>query len=352
MLAVTMATDVPFALADLSGTVPHGAPRCRDVGALVLRSGSQERVPLSMLLDSREVLRLASMSERRDLPEAVALVVSHLAASGGHTEQSLARMSTEIARFVMRLEWLGLEHLDDVAPTDVSGFLDEPVANGDGLTYRPAEPGTVHVRRSAVRLLYRTARQLGITSLADPTMDLPLPRRKPRSARPLTDDEEVRCRDASHVSLHLTRLPAAWALGQATATCSEIAEAKGEHVELDRSRVWLFGGQRRDARWGNLTAWGVERLARRIDLVGDPALPLIYGAQRNDKSGTATCGGILNEVIAAAGLGEDPLLKPQSLLAWAGRKVFEESGDIILVATTLGVRSLDAAARIIGEDWR
>lgn len=352
MFAVASPIDVPFALADLLGVVPDGGRRCRDVGTLVLRSGIHERVPLDMLLDRREVFHLASMMERRDLTESVALVVSHLAGSGGHTEQSLARMSTEIARFVMRLEWLGIEHLDDVGATDVSGFLDEPVASGDGLTHRPAEPGTVHVRRSAVRLLYKTARQLGITSLADPTMDLSLPRRRPRSARPLTDDEEVRCRDASHVSLHLSRLPAAWALGQATATCSEIAEARGQHVELDRSRVWLVGGQRRDARWGNLTAWGVERLARRIDVVGDPALPLIYGSQRNDKAGAATCGGILNEVIDDAGLGEDPLLKPQSLLAWAGRKVFEESGDIILVATTLGVRTLDAAARIIGEDWR
>ena len=353
MLAVSQQPiDVPFGLDDLVGTVPRGGGRCRDVGALVLRSGLHEQVPLSMLLDGREVLLLASVMDRRDLSETVALVVSHLAASGGHTEQSLARMATEIARFVTRLQWQGIDHLDDVQPAHVSAFLDEAVSNADGIGFRPAEPGTVHVRRSAVRLLYRTGRRLMLTSLADPTMDLRLPRRTPRSARPLTDDEEARCRDASHVTLHLTRLPAAWALGQATATCSEIAEARGEHVELARSRVWLVGGHRRDGRWGSLTPWGAERLAHRLEVVGDASLPLVYGAQRSDKSGAATCGGILNEVIAAAGLGEDPLLKPQSLLAWAGRRVFEESEDIILVATTLGVRSLDNAARIIGEEWR
>ena len=44
-------------------------------------------------------------------------------------------------------------------------------------------------------------------------------------------------------------------------------------------------------------------------------------------------------------------LRPSSVAAWAGRRCFDETGDITKVAQLLGVRSLDQAARIIGWDW-
>ena len=78
----------------------------------------------------------------------------------------------------------------------------------------------------------------------------------------------------------------------------------------------------------------------------------MYGAQRGGKSGAASSGGALHEVLVAAGLANDPSLKPNSLPAWAGRRVFEQTGSMIEVAQAMGLRSLDAAARHIGEDWR
>src|SRR4051794_30441362 len=54
----------------------------------------------------------------------------------------------------------------------------------------------MHVRRSAVRLLFRTGRQLGLCT-SDPTVDIVLPPRSSLRARPLTDDEVGLCRSAS-----------------------------------------------------------------------------------------------------------------------------------------------------------
>jgi site-specific recombinase XerD len=81
-----------------------------------------------------------------------------------------------------------------------------------------AEPAvaTMHFRRSAVRLLFRLARQSGL-EFGDPALDVQLPPRPHRQVRPLTDGEIVVCRGASLHTLAETRLPAAWALAKATA---------------------------------------------------------------------------------------------------------------------------------------
>ena len=45
-------------------------------------------------------------------------------------------------------------------------------------------------------------------------------------------------------------------------------------------------------------------------------------------------------------------MRPGSVVAWAGRKVFEETGSIEEVARRLGMRSLDRAAQFIGLGWK
>src|SRR5215207_1656482 len=54
----------------------------------------------------------------------------------------------------------------------------------------------MHWRRSALRLLFRTWRDLGLSD-GDPTLDLRLPHRSSSVTRPLSDDEVALCRWAS-----------------------------------------------------------------------------------------------------------------------------------------------------------
>jgi integrase/recombinase XerC len=54
----------------------------------------------------------------------------------------------------------------------------------------------MRLRRSTLRLLFRTARDLGLAE-GDPTMDVVLPSRTNEAARLLTDLEVQRCRRAA-----------------------------------------------------------------------------------------------------------------------------------------------------------
>ena|GEM_PF-7026378 len=159
----------------------------------------------------------------------------------------------------------------------------------------------MHLRRSALRLYFRTARQLGLCS-GDPTLDLMLPARSSLHMRPLSDDEVALCRSFSVSGLTETRRPAAWALAEAKARTSEIPHIRIGDIDVDEDRVWLWGSTKAEPRWGGLT--------------------------------------------------KEPDVRPHSVVAWAGRRVLSETSHIEAVAKALGARSLDRAASLIGWDWR
>ena len=59
----------------------------------------------------------------------------------------------------------------------------------------------------------------------------------------------------------------------------------------------------------------------------------------------------ITETLERAGLAREPDVRPLSIVAWAGRRIFTETGRIDEVAKRTGVRSLDGAARLIGWEW-
>lgn len=204
-----------------------------------------------------------------------------------------------------------------------------------------------------LRVLFRVARlQLGFD--ADPTMDVVLPPRSGLVARPLTNDEVALGRSFALHTLVATRQPAAWALGEATATTAELPHIVVGDLDLDCSngpRVWLHGSRKRDERWGYLDDWGALQLQRRASALRGTDR-LIYQGSNNEADGQRSCCLAITETLTRTGLAGEPDVRPSSLVAWAGRVVFEETDRIEEVARRLGVRSLDAAARFIAFDWR
>lgn len=283
---------------------------------------------------------------------ALAVVGVHLRDLGSHSPQSLDRLVSDMSLFVARLELIGVSELRQVTRLQVLDFIDEPF-RVDRYMFRDPSLGTRHFRRAAVRLFFKTARALGLCE-HDPTMDIELARRSEGHARPLTDDEVAAGETAALWTLDLTRLPAAWALGEATAVSAEIANAQVGDVDLDNRRVWLRGPAKRTPRWGPLTDWGVEALRRRVaDLnTDDPKTGLVYGGTATGKSGASAVCGAIHEVMVLAGLQREAGVRPLSLSAWAGRREFERSGRIDNVARVLGLRTLDRAARMIQWDWQ
>jgi site-specific recombinase XerD len=265
-------------------------------------------------------------------------------------EQSVRRMGNLFSHFARYVaEGHHCASLAEVTPGQVGAFVHAPPASGGDT----ASVATRHLRRSAVRLLFRLARHLGLVD-GDPSLDLVLPPRSSVRQRPLMIDEVILCRSFSLHTLTETRQPAAWALAEATARTSEIPLIRASHVDLVGGSVFIPGGSRTGPRSAPLTEWGVVQLRRRLatlqNVAGDP--PIIYSGRSGSESAQASSCAAIASVLIRAGLGGEPDIGPGSVAAWAGAEAREHGMPIDYVARMLGVRSLDRAAAIVGWDWR
>jgi len=284
-----------------------------------------------------------------------------------------ARLATEFERVICRLETegrlsiesrprvLGLldrfghfvgrafaaTSLAEVTAAHVEAFVRSASANGE-----LPSVATMRLRRSTLRLLFRTARDLGLVE-GDPTLDVLLPSRTNEAARPLSDLEVQRCRRAALDNLTSTRLAVPWALGEATARTAEIPHLQIHDLDLGAGRVWIHGSSNTEARWGSLTPWGLAQLERHLrehPPARDDA-SLTHRGSENPESRRAHSSQAIRETLRRVGLTADPYVRPASLAAWAGHQVLNATGRIDAVARALGMRSLDGAARFIGWDW-
>jgi integrase len=277
----------------------------------------------------------------------VSSILAYLETSRTLSEQSFPRVEDLAERFgrFVRLG-LGKGSLAEVTAADASLFLTAPSDVG------APSVATLHLRRSMLRLLFRTARRLELVE-GDPTLDLELPRRTNLRTRPLDDEEVALCRSASLHTLTSTRLAAAWALSEATARTAELPRLTAGDLDLARHRVWIHGGGRTVPRWGALSPWAMAQLDRhlsRLPAVG-PDQPLVYRGSGSAHSKQASACMVVGEVLVRAGLAGEPDVRPLSVTAWAGQQVLVETGRLEEVARRLGVRSLDRAARLIAFDW-
>ena len=187
------------------------------------------------------------MSDHRSAPALREAVAQCLAVLG---DSSARRVEPTIVGFLAFLETQGIDHLDVVTEESCSTFIGSRLQSG-----QPASLATQHNRRSALRAIFNAARREGLVA-GDPTIDLDLPPAQSPPTRPLTDVEVDSCRDVAWWSS--SRVAAAWALAEATARGSEIAEVTAVDIDLDRSVVRLPGGARTEPRTGELTDWGTE----------------------------------------------------------------------------------------------
>jgi integrase len=269
------------------------------------------------------------------------------------TERSLSMESgPRVLGLVDRFELFvgrafGVTALARVTQPHVEAFVRSTNANGE-----LPSVATMRLRRSTLRLLFRTARDLGLVK-GDPTLDVVLPSRTNEAARPLTDLEVQRCRRAALEALTSTRLTVPWALGEATARTAEIPHLRVGDLDLASSRIWIHGSNNTQARWGSITTWGIGQLERHLRdcSTADDDASLTYRGSENAESRRAHSSQAIRETLQRAGLTADPYVRPASLAAWAGRQVLCATGRIDATARVLGMRSLDGTARLIAWDW-
>jgi len=291
------------------------------------------------------------------LADVMASVEARWSASGDFTEQTLTRCGETISRFARRLAAQGVTEVANVTAEHCRGFVIAPTLDG-----RPPELTTQHARRTALRMMFRTLREMGV-DVGDPTLDLQLPARTATAARPLTDAEVTLCRASTRLgeagAASLQRA-VAWALGEATAVTSEISAVRVGDVDDPDAPRWvrLPGTRRHDPRLGELTGWGAAILSRQLrvlhDRRGTPATLLTYrgaGTPGQATAQAAACNAV-GAVLALAGLAQEADVRPASLRNWAGRRLYDAGMPIEQVARRMGARSLDTVATDLALDWR
>lgn len=264
------------------------------------------------------------------------------------SSQSQAKFLDLLDRFQKFLAASQVVSLTEVTRAHIELFTSAPSADDP---WADPAAATMYLRRSAVRLLFRLARESGF-EVGDPTLDVTLPARARRPMRPLTDAEIAACRGASLHTLTETRLPAAWALAEATTRTSELPFILASDVELRTGTVWIDGSPRTQPRYGFLTTWGLQQLKRRLarlDELGENEA-VIYEGNRGGASGQASACAAIAWTLRRAGLKTDPAVRPASVAAWAGRHLFDDGAALEEVARRLGMRSLDRTASFIGLD--
>ena len=270
----------------------------------------------------------------------------HCVAGIGDTimEGARQRATTTWTRFISFAAACGIGSLSDVTPSVATAFIHSRTSTGS----KPSRQ-SMHNRRTCLRQLFRVARKVGLAT-ADPTIDLVLPTRSSRLFRPLSNSEINLCRDAASLWTSSQRFSAVWALAEASARGAELGAVRTTDLDLAAGRVWLSGSLRVEPRWGVLTKWGATVLAQRLAETSNDAFVAFQGSTAGSASRVSAASAV-TAVLKRAGLGDYTDVRPMSVAAWAGRTAFDRDGDIAATAHLLGLRSLDATARMIGWDW-
>ena len=295
--------------------------------------------------DLRERLHTDRVSVDLPLSELVGLVVSWMG-DVGYSASTVAVTAEGLERFVQFAAAHDVTDLGGVNDELCAGFV-TAVGLGGG---RPSVP-TMHHRRSVLRVLFRVLHGFD-ASVVDPTWALELPSRSVDAHRPLSDDELDVLRAVSLATVTDTRQPSIVALAEAGAVTTEIAAISAADIDLDGGIVSLPGCYQANPRRVPLTDWGGVQLARRIHHLNGDDRPLTYAGADRRHAGQASMSTNLRRLFTRAGLTGEPGLGLGSVRAWAGRRVFDATGRIDAAAHVMGCRSLDAAARLIGWDWR
>jgi site-specific recombinase XerD len=275
-------------------------------------------------------------------------VIGFVWASTIGSEATLRRFTDLASRFAARLHATGVASLSDASLEDCDEFV-------WARTRRNHNPSmhTVHLRRSALRSLYATLEQLD-PAVIDPTRHMRLPAKTGRAVRALTDDEVVLVRTAAlGRQRQALRAAALVALGEATGTTTEIAQARWHHINWTAATIALTGAEPVRARTATLTNWGRQVLHRWHDHHPGDVDDFIINRRRPNMASHVAQASVTNNIIRLfdeASLRRDDI-KPVSIRLWAARTILERDG-IEGAARALGLTSLDATAATLEYDWR
>jgi integrase/recombinase XerC len=271
--------------------------------------------------------------------EELAEVVATWRSTSVIADSTIGRFVDILELFTARIAMSGHRSVLSASAQDCSVFLRSPTRRGD----QPAV-ATLHLRRSALRAMYRTIMTLGVQAV-DPTRNLELPSRSTRICRPLEDDEIALLRVGA------TGMTAALvAICGAGATTSEATLLTPANLVDDE--LHLPGAARIRPRTVRLDNWATNTIRGRTHRGrSDQPLILLGGAPPGSQRAQAAVCNRLRRLIAHCGIDDDHI-RPQSLRLHRAATVLSETADIAAAARTLGLSSLDATSEALGHNWQ
>lgn len=332
----------------------------------VRRSSNRRRVGLPGPYDPFTLASFLSAPGLIPVVEALALVTAawrDQTVPVGFSAPTLRRYEHNLNQFVAYATAYGAAVLSDCDAVLCADWVHARPAGKMWAANTTGQPayGTQANRRTSLINFFATCHHLGLWD-QNPGEKVTTHGRSNGRIRPLTDNEAARLMDRAAYGARENKMPAAVALALAGATVTEIAQVEGTDVHLPEQVVWLPGlGRRNLPRWVSLDEWQTTALHNRIayltrrhghDITG---LSLVHRGHVADQDPTKfamTTNQMLVRALAKAGLGPVDGVRPSSIHEYVANRVYAETGSMEAVAVRCGLRSLDAAARLVTTDWR
>jgi integrase len=303
-----------------------------------------------LLQHQRMLLLVAALSamdaDRIPLGTVRTLGLNALQLQYSGSPSTAAKYVKEASRFFKQLQASGVEFFDEIEPDHADAFF------WSASTFRgrlsDVSATTASNRRSIIQSVLRELEHLGITQAAD-LLGPSIQRDHAEPARLLTDSEVHRIRNECTGGFLFTFAPWFVALSEAGATAAEIAEVRGNDVDLDQGVVQFSG---RNARYGPLSDWGVNTLRLVVaqqSLVDGKRVCCGEDLGHERAAHSVTAG--MHRILRDAGFARDRQVSARSIRHTFARRILEQSG-IEAAALFLGSDSLDATARALMHEWR
>lgn len=340
----------------------RGRYRLQPLAVDVSRRGAGEANLRGRLERPTRVFSLRTgLVEKGALPfsTAVALVTAdwdRQVAEGRIDGIALRGYRDDLARLERLMGALGLHEVRHIDYDLLLRWIHSPGTDGNA----PSE-NTTYRRRSSARVFFETAHCLGITD-TNPAKSVHLEQRSDRYVHAYTDTEIGHLQATARFTLTETVTPCALALVMSGSSTREAGYVTVRDVDMERGIYWSHGGGYRwRERWLPFADdWCRDAVSLRIR-----ALTILHGpaaADRwlvfNPKSDTFTehsqnmvGGNKITALLKKARLHRQGVTRAESIREWLAQSIFAETGSLEEVAARLGMRSLDAAAHIVGYDW-
>ncbi|ROR89990.1 hypothetical protein [Nocardioides aurantiacus] len=332
----------------------------------VRRSSNRRRVGLPGPYDAFTLAPGLTAPGDVPLAEALTLVMTAWVKESvpvGFTAPTLRRYEHNLTRFVAYTTAMGYQTLGDIDPTICADWVHARPSGKmwpSNTTGLPAY-GTQANRRTSLINFFATCHHLGLWD-ENPGEKVTTHGRSVNRVRPLSPAEAQRVMDRAAYRARESKLPAVVALAMAGATVTEIPQVEVNDVHLTEGVVWLPGlGRRNLPRWVALDAWQTDALTARItyltrshgsDLSGLSLARRDRVADQDPTKVAMATNGMLWRALNKAGLTPDDGVRPTSIHEYVANRVYIETGSVEAVAVTCGLRSLDAAARLLTTNWR